>query len=94
RVRVLMDSWYMRQYVISTMLNRGFDVIGQVRRDTRLYDVPAPRLESQRGRSRKYGEKLTPEQTEQFLGTTSRLPGAFMLFSNQPLWAMQWNQFH
>lgn len=64
KVRVLMDSWYMRQYVISTMLNRGFDVMGQVRRDTRLYDVPAPRLENQRGRSRKYGEKLTPEQVE------------------------------
>ena len=60
-----MDSWYMRQSVISTMLNRGFDVIGQVRRDTRLYDVPAPRLENQRGRSRKYGEKLTPEQAAQ-----------------------------
>ena len=54
----------MRQYVISKMLNRGFDVIGQVRRDTRLYDVPAPRLENQRGRSRKYGEKFTPEQVE------------------------------
>lgn len=65
RVRVLMDSGYMRQYVISTMLNRGFHVIDQVRRDTRLYDLPAPRLESQRGRSRRYGEKLTPEQAEQ-----------------------------
>ncbi|WP_139225287.1 transposase [Nitrosomonas sp. Nm34] len=59
-----MDSWYMRQYFISTMLNRGFHVIGQVRRDTRLYNLPAPRLERQRGRSRQYGEKLTPEQAE------------------------------
>ena len=39
-VRVLVDSWYMRRIFIASMLNRGFDVIGQVRIDTRLYDVP------------------------------------------------------
>lgn len=64
RVRVLMDSWYMRRTVINAMLKRGFNVIGQVRKDTRLYDMPAPRREGQRGRSRKYGEKYTPERIE------------------------------
>ncbi|MEZ5634123.1 transposase [Nitrosomonas sp.] len=64
RVRVLMDSWYMRRTVINAMLKRGFNVIGQVRKDTRLYDVPAPRSKGQRGRSRKYGEKYTPERIE------------------------------
>jgi hypothetical protein len=33
-------------------------------KDTRLYDVPAPRREGQKGRSRKYGEKYTPERIE------------------------------
>jgi len=50
KVRVLMDSWYMRRTVINVMLKRGFHVIGQTRKDTRLYDVPAPRREGQRGR--------------------------------------------
>lgn len=64
KVRVLIDSWYMRRTVINAMLKRGFHVIGQTRKDTRLYDVPAPRQEGQKGRSRKYGEKYTPERIE------------------------------
>ncbi len=36
------------------MLARGFDVIGQVRIDTRLYDEPPKRKKGQRGRPRKY----------------------------------------
>jgi DDE superfamily endonuclease len=64
KVSVLIDSLYMRRTVISAMLNRGFNVIGQVRRDTRLHDMPVPRREGQRGRSRKYGEKYTPERIE------------------------------
>jgi hypothetical protein len=53
KVRVLVDSWYMRRVFIESMQRRGFDVIGQVRIDTRLYDKPAPRREGQRGRPRK-----------------------------------------
>ena len=49
KVRVLIDSWYMRRTVINAMLNRGFNVIGQTRKDTRLYDVPASRREGQKG---------------------------------------------
>lgn len=63
-VRVLIDSWYMRRTVIEAMLKREFNVIGQVRKDTRLYDVPAARQKGQRGRSRKYGEKYTLERIE------------------------------
>ncbi|MEE8428817.1 MAG: transposase [Gammaproteobacteria bacterium] len=47
---------------MKSMLNRGFEVIGQVRIDTRLYDVPPPRKKGQRGRPRKYGEKYTPKR--------------------------------
>ncbi|NIB44881.1 hypothetical protein HBA55_35210 [Pseudomaricurvus alkylphenolicus] len=40
KVRVLVDSWYMRHQFIQAMLDHGFNVIGQVRIDTRLYDRP------------------------------------------------------
>ena len=43
KVRVLVDSWYMRHSFIEAMLSRGFHVIGQARIDTRLYDLPAAR---------------------------------------------------
>lgn len=62
KVRVLVDSWYMRRCFIESMQQRGFDVIGQARIDTRLYDEPLPRKKGQRGRPRKYGEKYTPKR--------------------------------
>jgi len=62
KVRVLVDSWYMRRIFIESMQMRGFDVIGQARIDTRLYDEPASRKKGQRGRPRKYGEKQTPKR--------------------------------
>ena len=40
KVYVLMDSWYMRRRVISANTRLGFSVIGQVRIDARLYDLP------------------------------------------------------
>ena len=61
-VRVLVDSWYMRKTFIEAMLRHGFDVIGQVRIDTRLYDEPKRKQKRQRGRPRKYGEKYTPKR--------------------------------
>jgi len=62
KVRMLVDSWYMRRVFVESILSRGFEVIGQVRIDTRLYDVPSPRKPGQRGRTRKYGEKYTPKR--------------------------------
>jgi hypothetical protein len=62
KVRVLVDSWYMRRCFIEAMVKRGFDVIGQARIDTRLYDEPPPRQKGQRGRPRKYGEKYTTKR--------------------------------
>ena len=62
KVRVLVDSWYMRRTFIQSMLTRGFEVIGQVRIDTRLYDEPPKRKPGQRGRPRKYGAKYTAKR--------------------------------
>lgn len=50
-----MDSWYMRGELILAMLAQEIEVIGQVRYDTRLYDIPETSKKKQRGRSAKYG---------------------------------------
>jgi len=63
KVRVLVDSWYMRRIFIQSMLARGFHVIGQVRIDTRLYDEPPRKKLGQRGRPRKYGKKQTRKRS-------------------------------
>lgn len=77
KVRVLVDSWYMRRVFIESMLSRGFDVIGQARIDTRLYDKPPKRKTGQRGRPKKYGDKYTPKRIAHFKKTevTLRLYG-------------------
>ena len=62
KVRVLVDSWYMRQSFVEAMLARGFHVIGQARIDSRLYDLPAARKGSRKGRPRKYGVKWTTKR--------------------------------
>lgn len=72
-VRVLVDSWYMRRVFIESMLNRGFDVIGQVRIDTRLYDEPVQKRTKQRGRPRKYGDKYTPKRIAHLKRTETTL---------------------
>jgi hypothetical protein len=58
-VRLLLDSWYMRAPLIVAALAAGHSVIGHVRRDTALYRPPTPG--KRRGRPRKYGTRLTPE---------------------------------
>lgn len=59
QVIVLLDSWYMRWPLLQFLLKHGFQAIGQVRRDTALYDVPV--RTGKRGRPRIYGFKYTPE---------------------------------
>lgn len=59
RVRVLVDSWYMRRHFIFFALKQGYDVIGQVRKDTQCFDVPPEKPKKQRGRPRRYGDKYT-----------------------------------
>lgn len=76
-VRVLVDAWYMRRVFIEAMLSHGFTVIGQVRRDTRLYDEPPVPEKKTRGRPKKYGAQITAERCEQLekTETTIRLYG-------------------
>jgi hypothetical protein len=59
RVVVLMDSWYMKWPLLKYILEHGFNAIGQVRKDTALYGIPA--FTGKRGRPRKYGDKFTPD---------------------------------
>jgi hypothetical protein len=60
---LLIDSWYMRGKLILYALEKGIHVIGQVRKDTALYDIP--QRTGKRGRPRKYGDKYTPERIAQ-----------------------------
>jgi hypothetical protein len=60
KVTLLIDFWYMRGTLIKYALSHTFQVIGQVRRDTALYDLPIQT--GKRGRPRKYGDKYTPER--------------------------------
>lgn len=73
KVRVLVDCWYMKRRFIQSMIGRGIEVIGQIRIDTRLYDVPPPRPSGQRGRPRKYGTKYTPEKIQTLKPTCTTL---------------------
>ena len=59
RVRILVDSWFMRFTLIEHVLQLKFHVIGQARIDTRLYDSPPPKQPGQRGRPKKYGDKYS-----------------------------------
>ena len=56
KVRVLMDSWYMRATLIDYLVKQKFVAIGQVRRDTRLYEEPVKKKKPGRGRPQQYGK--------------------------------------
>jgi hypothetical protein len=58
---LLLDAWYMRGSLIRAALRLGHDIIGQARRDTALFRLPAPRVPGTRGRRRMYGEKISGE---------------------------------
>ena len=57
-ITLLLDAWYMKRYLIVDVLTRDAIVIGQVRRDTALYEPPPPRT-GKPGRPRKYGDRIT-----------------------------------
>jgi hypothetical protein len=63
RVRLLIDSWYMRRKLILPLLDQSVQVIGQVCRDTALFLPPSPRTAG-RSRPRKYGARLSAETIE------------------------------
>ncbi|MBN2428347.1 MAG: transposase [Deltaproteobacteria bacterium] len=55
---LLVDSWYMRKKLLLPAQTMGYQVIGQVRKDTKLF-LPPVIHKGKRGRPRKYGQKLT-----------------------------------
>jgi DDE superfamily endonuclease len=61
-VRLLLDAWFMRAWLIHRALAAGHTVIGCVRRDLALFDVPKPPRKRRKGRPLKYGVRLTPER--------------------------------
>jgi len=63
QVRVLLDAWFMRGWLILATVADGHTVIGRVRRDLALYSVPKP-PRRRRGRPRKYGERVTRSRIE------------------------------
>jgi hypothetical protein len=63
-VRVLLDAWFMRGWLITRTVADGHTVIGRVRRDLALYEVPKPPRRRCRGRPRKYGARLTRAKVE------------------------------
>lgn len=64
KTTMLVDSWFMRKTLLLPVLDLKIDVIGQVRIDTALYDIPEPRKQPGRGRPRLYGEKYSKERVE------------------------------
>jgi hypothetical protein len=61
-VRLLLDAWFMRAWLIHRALAAGHSVIGGVRHDLALFDVPKSPRKRRQGRPRKYGARLTPER--------------------------------
>ena len=72
RVTLLVDSWYMRKSLLLSAQTLGYQVIGQVRKDTALY-LPPPVHNGKRGRPRKYGDKLTAERVAEWPVIRQRL---------------------
>jgi DDE superfamily endonuclease len=72
---LLLDAWYMRASLIRAALRRGHAVIGQVRRDTALFQVPPPRVPGTRGRPRVYGERIDAEAVARLPVTCPRIAG-------------------
>jgi DDE superfamily endonuclease len=71
-ITLLLDTWYMKRYLIFDVLKRAGLVIGQVRQDTALYDPPPPRT-GKPGRPRKYGDRITKEKLKTLAQTFTEL---------------------
>jgi DDE superfamily endonuclease len=72
-ITLLLDTWYMKRYLILDVLKRAGIVIGQVRQDTTLYDPPPPRT-GRPGRPRKYGDRITKVKLKTLAQTHTELP--------------------
>ena len=72
-ITLLLDAWYMKRYLIVDVLTRDAIVIGQIRRDTALYEPPPART-GKPGRPRKYGDRITREKLRTLTQTHTELP--------------------
>ena len=72
---LLLDAWYMRGSLIRAALRRGHAVVGQVRRDTALFRLPAPRAPGTRGRPRVYGERIDAAAVARLPASRHRIEG-------------------
>jgi hypothetical protein len=72
-ITLLLDAWYMKGYLIVDVLTRDAIVIGQVRRETALYEPPPPRT-GKPGRPRKYGDRITKAKLKTLAQTHTELP--------------------
>ena len=63
RIRCLVDAWYMKATFILPLLDRGIQVIGQVRCDTALFSKAnqVPTTLRKKGRPRKYAKQFTSD---------------------------------
>jgi len=72
---LLLDTWYMRGSVIRAAMRYGHAVVGRVRRDTALFELPPPRAPGRRGRPRLYGAKLDAEAVALLPASHHRIGG-------------------
>lgn len=72
-VTLLLNAWFMRSTLVLFTVKSGAHVIGQVRKDTAIYEFPSPKPIGKRGRPRKYGDKLTKERIESIKETDTDL---------------------
>jgi hypothetical protein len=54
---VVVDGGYAKAPFLKPALRAGVTVVGRLRKDAAVYDVPPPRRPGQRGRPRKYGAR-------------------------------------
>ncbi len=67
-LRLLTDCWFMNYTMMQPALDLGYEVIGHIPKNRALYALPVialpPSPVKKRGRKRKYGVKMTPEEVE------------------------------
>ena len=73
-LRLLTDSWFMNNPMMQPALELGYEVIGHIPKNRALYALPVeaypPSPIKRKGRKRKYGVKMTPEEVEKLPETT------------------------
>ncbi len=72
---LLLDAWSMRASLIRAALRRGHAVVGQVRRDTALFEPPPPRAPGTRGRPRLHGERIDAAAVARLPASCHRIAG-------------------